>query len=138
MTVLQNFDTDLDTLGATRIVKSTPATAVRSTVTPKANTHHTYEAKPEAEWGWSEFRDFVVDKITEAHGPFPRSDVKEAGIFKRFLAEYGVADAVAIVRYAFEVCDGRWANAPIGIARFCRGSDPYFAQPILERIKGTR
>ena len=139
MTALQNFDTDLDTLGTTKIVHSTtPVMQSTAKVTQRANEHHSYEGKPEAEWGWSEFRDFVVDKITETSGPFPRMAEREAGIFKRFLAEYGATDAVAIVRYAFDVCGGRWANAPIGITRFCKGSDPYFAQPILERIRGDR
>jgi hypothetical protein len=140
MTTLKNFDTDLDTNGVSRIVKTTPPAAVRSTVTvtQKVNEHHTYEGKSEAEWGWSEFRDFVVDQITRANGPFPRMAEREAGIFKRFLSQYGIADAMAITRYAFEVCGGRWGNAPIGITRYCKGSDPYFAQPILERIRGER
>lgn len=89
------------------------------------------------DWTWAELRDYVVGQITDRFGPFPRDSRKEYGIFNRFLSEYG-SHAVAIAQFAFgPVCDGWWGKAPISINRFCKASDPYFAQPILERIVDT-
>lgn len=88
---------------------------------------------PEEQWTWSELRDYVVAQIEDLHGPFPRDARKEASIFQRFCKEYGSA-APAIARYAFEVKDGRWKGAPISVSRFCKASDPWFAQPILEYL----
>jgi hypothetical protein len=88
----------------------------------------------ETEWTWAELRDYVVAQITERFGAFPRDSRKEYGIFSRFLNTYG-ADAVAIAKYAFgPACDGWWGRAPISVNRFAKGSDPYFAKPILERL----
>lgn len=86
------------------------------------------------EWTWEELRDYVVAEIINRFGPFPRDARKEYGIFNRFLNEYG-KDGIAVAKYAFgPVCDGWWAKAPISINRFCKGSDPYFVTPILERL----
>lgn len=86
------------------------------------------------EWTWVELRDYVVAEIINRFGPFPRDARKEYGIFNRFFNEYG-KDGVAIAKYAFgPACDGWWAKAPISINRFCKGSDSYFAAPILERL----
>lgn len=86
----------------------------------------------EADWGWSELRDYVVAQIIERFGPFPRNSKKEYGIFNRFLNEHGERGILA-ARLAFEVYDGWWRNAPIAIERFAKGSDPYFVEPILQR-----
>jgi hypothetical protein len=85
------------------------------------------------EWGWGELRDYVVGQIVELHGVFPRNDKKEMGIFKSFLTRWGT-DASPIARYAFEQMNGFWMGAPISVNRFCKGSDPYFAQRILNHL----
>lgn len=87
----------------------------------------------EAEWTWSELRDYVVSQIEQRFGAFPRDSRKEYGIFTRFAKEYG-AEAVAIAKYAFEVTEGWWQGAPISVNRFCKGSDPFFAEPIRARL----
>lgn len=89
------------------------------------------------EWTWAEFRDFVVGEIIERFGPFPRDAKKEYGIFRRYFDQYGF-DAVRVARYAFgPTCDGWWAGAPISITRFCKGSDPFFTAPILDRLNAS-
>lgn len=89
------------------------------------------------DWTWAELRDYVVAQITERFGPFPRDSRKEYGIFNRFLNEYGT-DAIAVAKFAFgPTCDGWWGRAPISVNRFCKGSDPYFVKPILERLADT-
>ena len=60
----------------------------------------------------------------------------EFGIFSRFHKTYG-EQAGKIAKHAFEVADGYWANAPISVNRFTKGSDPYFAEPILARLVQT-
>lgn len=92
-----------------------------------------YLLKQDSQWTWSDLRDYVVAEIERCSGTFPRNQRKEQGIFTRFMAEFG-ADAPIIARYSFEVCNGWWANAPISINRFCKGSDPFFSGPILRRL----
>lgn len=87
-----------------------------------------------ADWSWEQLRDYVLRAVTERHGPQPQADpAKQAAIFKGFHARWGTK-AGAIARFAFEQQDGYWRSAPITPTRFCRGSDPYFAQPIAERL----
>lgn len=85
------------------------------------------------EWGWRELRDYVVAQIVDRHGVFPRNEKKEAGIFKAFCTRWGTA-APVIARFAFEQMDGFWMGAPISVNRFCKGSDPYFAERILKHL----
>lgn len=79
-------------------------------------------------WEWRELRDYVVAEIEKRFGPQPRDAKKEASIFKSFLSRHD--DAVEIAKYAFEITDGWWAGAPIGVNRFCIASDAYFAERI--------
>jgi hypothetical protein len=132
-----DFDNDLDTAQSTRrvITRSTPVPQVeeRVTVIP-ASDQRGFLAKPEAMWNWSDLRDYVVGEIEAAHGPQVRDPKKEAGIFKGFISRWGIEKAVAISRAAFQVHGGMWRNAPISVNRFCKGSDPYFAQPIADNL----
>lgn len=80
-------------------------------------------------WSWEQLRDYVVDQIVLHHGNFPRNPLRESGIFKGFLSRHGErAGEIAI--YAFEGCKGWWKNSPIGVERFTKGSDPWFADEI--------
>lgn len=128
---LRNFDTELDTMGVARIVTTAPV-VVTEHVTVRPSERRAYVAKDE--WGWDDLRDYVVAEIEARFGPFPRTSAKEYGIFTAFLNRWGAERAQAIARHAFEVCDGRWAGAPISINRFCKGSDPFFAEPISQRL----
>ena len=136
MTALRNFDTDLDLVGTSRLVKTTTEVVIeeRLTVTHKPSASRAYLGK--SDWSWDDLRDYVVAQIEERFGPFPRDSRKESGIFKSFLARWE-GQAQGIARYAFEVADGRWGGAPISVNRFCKNSDPYFAQVIAERLVET-
>jgi hypothetical protein len=103
---------------------------VRLTPVPGA----AYLMKDDAEWTWEDLRDYVMGQIVAYHGPQLRNTVKEAGIFRGFMARYGGPAAVAIARFAFEQQRGMWQRAPITVTRFCKGSDPYFADPIVRRL----
>ena len=135
--MLMNFDTELDKAGVARQVTGTAVRVTETTTVRQApNTHHSYEAKASDEdWDWEALRDYVVDRIEFFHGSFPRDFRKEKSIFSRFAKEFG-SDAVRIARFVFEgpAADGRWAGAPVSVNRFCKGSDDFFARPILEKI----
>jgi hypothetical protein len=134
MTLL-NFDTDLDAQGVASMVVRTTAPVVTETVTvhqqPSQRTQ--YVAKPEETWAWDDLRDYVVREIEQRFGVFPRDSKKEYGIFHAFCGRWA-DQAPAIARFAFEVEDGRWAGAPISINRFCKNSDPFFAEVIAKRL----
>lgn len=85
------------------------------------------------EWGWEELRDYVISESEKRFGVQPRDARKEASVFKRFVGEYGDT-AKPIAKYAFEVEDGRWMGAPVTVNRFAKGSDPYFAEVIVQRL----
>lgn len=121
------------------VVMQTKTTTVVDTarVTLQANDRHSYQGKPDAQWDWQALQDYVVDQIESFHGVFPRESGKEYGIFNGFLNRWG-AEAPAIARYAFEVQQGYWVNAPIAIARFTKSNDPFFAQPIIEKLRSVK
>lgn len=111
-----------------------PAIQETVTVTPLPSTSRTHLLSSPQQWGWSEIRDYVVSEIEARWGAFPRDSRKEASIFKRWCKAYG-DDAHEIAKYAFEVCDGSWKGAPISINRFCKGSDEWFSDPILDALR---
>lgn len=125
---------DMDTATPSSRTRTVHPTVVETvTVTPLPSESRTHLLKPEGEWSWSELRDYVVAQIEARFGAFPRDSRKEHAIFTRFIKDHG-SHAPAIARHAFDVCDGYWAGAPISINRFCKGSDPYFAAPIVARL----
>lgn len=91
----------------------------------------------EGDWTWQELRDYVVAQIEQASGPFPRDAKKEFGIFSRFHREHGAA-GIEVAKYAFETLGGWWQGAPVSVTRFCKGSDPFFAIPIMQRLADIR
>jgi hypothetical protein len=131
--MLRNFDTDLDQVRVQQEHRATTQIVETVEVLPRPQVARTDLTKPETQWGWEEMRDYVVTNIEQRFGPFPHDSLKEASIFKAFLGRHG-DKAPAIARHAFEVCDGRWAGAPIGVTRFCRNSDPFFAEVIVNRL----
>lgn len=139
----------VETAPTVTIVEPAPTlVTVTETVTAvvsRMDSHSTHLNKDESSWGWEELRDFVVNEIESRQGPIPRDSRKESGIFKSFLTRYGVTDAsgkvtdasrpVAIAKAAFgPVFNGMWNSAPIGVNRFCKGSDVYFADVIAKRL----
>lgn len=134
MTTLINFDTDLDRAGVVRQIKTVSRSGLTETVTAhRPNEAKTFLLGDERSWNWRQVRDYVVDQIESRQGQFHRDGGKEYGIFNSFCARWG-DKAGSIARYAFEVCDGMWRDQPITTSRFTKGSDPYFAVVIAERL----
>lgn len=138
------FDADLFN-EALELEESTPARprrvtaaapVARATVTTRprvASAGHL--SRPPESWTWSDVRDYVVAKIIELHGQFPRNEGKEFGIFSSFYGRYE-GDSARIARYAMEgqPQPGFWLGAPISINRFTKNSDPSFGDVILARL----
>ena len=135
--MLRNFDDAIDLAQTRTVTVRTPVQQVEQTVSVLPRSEAVaYVAKSAEHWSWDDLRDYVVGAIEHRFGPFPRNAVKEAGIFKSFIARYP-EHAPAIARYAFETVGGYWMGAPIAITRFCKASDVYFAGPILARLQDT-
>lgn len=119
------------------VVQQAPA-AIKQEVktTPVGSTAAIYLAKVAAQWTWNDLRDYVITEVEKRFGPQVRDPRKEASIFKSFISRHGIEDAVLVAQAAFKVYDGRWANAPITVNRFCKESDAFFAERILGRVKG--
>jgi hypothetical protein len=115
----------------TRVVETVPVVTEKVHVTPVSGA--SYLLKEDSQWTWEDLRDYVMGQIEQYHGPQLRNAMKEASVFKGFMNRHG-SQAVAIARFAFEVQRGMWQRAPISVNRFCKGSDPYFADPIKERL----
>jgi hypothetical protein len=79
--------------------------------------------------GWEKLRDYVIEKILDVHGPFPRDNRRENTIFMGFYGRWEDL-SLPIARHAFEVTGGDWLGAPVSVARFEKSSDIVFAQRI--------
>lgn len=121
--------------GQTSVIVTKPLAPVieRVTVTPVPSSRHLL--RREEQWDWAELRDYVVTEIERRHGPQARNGKTEASIFKSFLSRWPEGQAVRIAKAAFEIYEGMWGNAPISVNRFCKGSDEFFAIPILTRLE---
>lgn len=124
------FEPDLGVVTPVRVVTSVPTVTERVVI--DSQPREAYKTVAEDAWGWEELRDYVALEITTRFGVFPRDSRKECGIFKSFMGRW--ADSITIARFAFEVHDGRWRGAPVRMQRFCKNSDPYFAQPIHDYL----
>lgn len=137
--MLLDLDADF-TPRAARTTVTTPAPSVQVVedveVTLMPSEGRAYLTKDPSAWAWSDLRDYVVHEIEARFGVWPRDSKKEFGIFTRFAKEHG-ADAGRIAKFAFETHNGIWAGAPISVNRFCKGSDPFFADPIKARLAGS-
>lgn len=118
------------------IVQAPPVT-VTSTVTtaPVTETAKGYLMKHVDQWTWQDLRDYVITSATERFGPQLRDAVKEKSIFSSFVNRYGPERAAMVAMVAFNVYEGMWASAPVGVTRFCKGSDRYFADVILAQLE---
>jgi hypothetical protein len=112
-----------------------PVPVVTETVrlVPVTTANASHLLKADADWSAEDLRNYVMGEIERLHGPQIRDAVKEKAIFTSFMGRWG-AQAVPIARFAFEVQRGLWSRAPISRNRFTKGSDPYFAQKIAERL----
>lgn len=131
---LMNYDLTVAQREALRAAKTVENAPEVTTTVAVVSERRDYLLSDSRRWSWSQLRDYVVAEIESRHGPIPNRDtMKESSIFKRFLAAHGEM-AGPIAEYAFEVCNGRWRNAPISTYRFCANSDDYFASIIKRRI----
>lgn len=136
------LDLSLPTYGKAAITKQAPATvsstpvpAPPAVVTAPAATTDLLDAPDD--WDWKQLRDYVMRQVQERHGPQPRGDeIRIAATFQSFHKRWG-AMAGRIARFAFEQQDGFWRSAPVTANRFTKGSDPYFAEPIAQRLNGA-
>lgn len=97
-------------------------------------TRATFLMVDDAQWTWQELRDYVVRQLAERgilYASIPAERL--ASIFKSFHARWG-DKAPSIARFAFEICDGYWNDAPITPTRFAKNSDEYFAARIAQRV----
>lgn len=129
--MLLDFEPDLRP-STVRITTQVPRVVERVSVNQQLP--QAYLARPEQDWCWEDLRDYVVAQYVARFGVFPRDARKEYGIFTSFVGRWGIERAVAVARYAFEVMDGRWRGSPVSVTRFCKNSDPYFADPILDYL----
>lgn len=118
---------------AKKAAEAPAAPVVRETVRATSVASAAYLLKADQDWTAEDLRDYVMGQIESIHGPQVRNLIKETATFRGFLKRYP-DNAVAIARFAFEVQRGMWQRAPISWQRFCRGSDPYFAQVIADRL----
>lgn len=123
----------VDDSGTVESVEVPRSLKIKETViaTPVESARHLL-IEPES-WGWEELRDYVLHQAEERFGRQRRDLVKEKAIFQSFVGRWG-DNASAIAKYAFEIKQGVWQRAPITVNRFCKGSDPFFAQVIAEHL----
>lgn len=116
------------------VEQPTPVVQQQVTLSRPTGVATSYLMKPDAEWGWADLRDYVIHEIEQRHGPQLRDTKKETGIFKGFMSRWG-EQSIAIARAAFGPAhNGMWRGAPIAVQRFCKGSDPYFAKVLADRL----
>lgn len=94
----------------------------------------THRLVPVASWDWRAMRDYVMARIEDRQGAVVRDGIKESAIFKSFLNRWGDR-AEPIARYLLEDCAGYWNNQPVSLISFCKGSDPYVANLVAERLR---
>ncbi len=120
-----------------QIVQHAPVEVAQTvTTTQVGSAEAVYLLKPVSQWTWQDLRDYVITEAEKRSGPQIRNLAKESGIFKGFISRYGIEDAVMVAVAAFEMYEGIWRSAPIGVSRFTKGNDPYFSDVILQRTKG--
>lgn len=135
------FSTVGETTGAPLVKEESRDASVVSTVpavssAPKVKSIGGYGSSHllAGEWTWREMRDYVMGQIEKYHGPQVRNPLKEKGIFEGFISRWGQDRAKIIAQAAFDIHHGMWANAPISINRFCKSSDAFFGQKIIDRL----
>jgi hypothetical protein len=125
---------DLDFDPIVPLPTPTPAITISDDGPRQASSAAAFLAKPRDDWDWGDLRDYVIREIEKRHGPQVREPMKEKAIFGSFIKRHGAAQSVAIAEFAFDLSNGMWQSAPISVNRFCKASDPFFADPIKQRL----
>jgi hypothetical protein len=139
-----DFEQAMEAESVVAKVRSTPTTkvpTVRHEVRgQRAEGRRDYLTRDPSSWTWDDIRNYVVGKIEardRATGTAlpARQEGKEFGIFSAFAGRHGsLAGPIAVFAFETSATPGYWRNAPIGIGRFAKNSDPYFASVIAEKI----
>lgn len=141
-----NFSSDLDMPAVSTTATAAPVSSPLVDSVPTIQEQVTYRrpetrvtdiGKDPAAWSWEDLRSYVVRSIERIHGPFPRDAVKEGSIFRSFAGRWGT-QAGPIACFVFEELAGMWRGAPVGVHRFCKGADNYFAAPLAERLSAVQ
>jgi len=133
---VKNIQTELDVQGVSRLVVGVTETVTVVPSRPPTSKSMAYVGKPDSEWSWRDLRDYVVHEVERRFGSCRRKDPKvEFGIFDSFMKRWGTK-APAIARHVFEIKGGMWKGEAVHIENFCKNADPYFAQPIAQRLIG--
>lgn len=131
-----NFQTDLDRSPTGTLIVSAPTVTVTTRRPVKTHESRTHLVSTSDGWTWEQLRDYVVGEIeAKQGGRFPRNPITEKATFSSFVNRYK-ENAGPIAKCAFETYDGMWKGAPVSVNRFCKGSDAYFADPILAALRG--
>lgn len=128
-------DDDLDLAAPALTIEDTlPVVTETVTVRPVARVEQgkTHLGVDSSQWDAAQLLSYVASQIQRLHGPFPRDAKKENAIMRSFASRWGIK-AGPIAVFAFEQAGGMWMNAPISLTRFCKGSDRFFGQVILDK-----
>lgn len=119
----------------TRPTSVTQAAAVTTRAAARPIAPAAHLLRPEDQWDAGTLRDYVVGQITELFGAPARNPAAEIAIFRAFLDRWGTVTGVRIAKSAFgPIHRGWWNNAPIGVSRFSKGGDQYFAAEIAKTL----
>lgn len=110
--------------------RSDPVPSLPVIAPPSASRLHLVSSRA---WDWEALRDYIIERLEHRWGPQHRDPIKEAAIFRSFVKRWG-AQSEAISRYVFEVADGIWMGTAVSINRWAKGSDPYFAAVINQKL----
>lgn len=133
------FEDELENAAPTSTIRAAvtvPVIRQTARVTSQSYEHRRdYLTRDPNTWTWDDLRNYVVGKIQEMHGDFPRNEGKEFGIFSAFAGRFDDM-AGPIAKWAFETSPtpGFWKGSPISVTRFCKASDEYFGLQIQARI----
>lgn len=141
-----NFSSDLDMPAVATTATAPPISSPVVDAVPVVQEQVTYRrpftqttdiGKSPESWTGEDLRNYVIRAIEKAHGPFPRDVTREGSIFRSFAGRWG-RQAGPIARFVFEELNGMWRGAPVGVHRFCKGADAYFAVPLAERLSAVQ
>lgn len=132
------FADELDQPAPAPIAARVMTPVVRQTATVTSRTRENrkdYLTRAPESWTWEDVRNYVVSKIQEIHGDFPRHEGKEFGTFSGFAGRHGeMAGPIAVFAFETQPTPGYWKGSPISTTRFCKNSDPYFSDLIKARL----
>jgi hypothetical protein len=131
--VIDFYDGPAQTVPTVTTTTVVAAVTASASAAPIASAAHLM--KQQAAWGPEDLRDYILTEVVKISPSYAlrRNPAAEMAICKSFCQRWG-AQAPGIAKFAFETCQGWWNSSPIDFRRFSKGSDPYFAAVIVERL----